>query len=195
VINIVSKDLDYYKNSGGGVTFSGGEPTMQPRFLLACLMKCKEIGIHTAIDTCGYVKWSVLKRMLPYVDLFLYDIKHMDAAKHEEHTGVGNESILKNIRNISQQGKPIWIRIPLIPGYNDSKENLHRIAEFVKPLMSVEKVVLLPYNKAASAKYKFIGKKHELEDLVPHSKKKMEDFVEIFSCLGDVIVTANGDLS
>jgi len=160
---------------------------MHPRFLVACLKKCKEIGIHTAIDTCGFVKWSVLKRMLPYIDLFLYDVKHMDSGKHEELTGVGNELILQNLRSISQQGKPIWIRIPLIPGCNDSEENLHRVAEFVKTLMSVEKVVLLPYNKAASAKYEFIGKKYELEDLVPHSKKEVEAFVEIFSCLGEVI--------
>ncbi len=187
VINVVRRDLVYYRNSGGGVTFSGGEPTMQPRFLVACLKKCKEIGIHTAIDTCGFVKWSVLKRMLPYIDLFLYDVKHMDSEKHEELTGVGNESILQNLRSINQQGKPIWIRIPLIPGCNDSEENLHRVAEFVKPLMSVEKVVLLPYNKAASAKYEFIGKKYELEDLVPHSKKEMDAFVEMFSCLGEVI--------
>ena len=187
VINVVRRDLVYYRNSGGGVTFSGGEPTMQPRFLVACLKKCKEIGIHTAIDTCGFVKWSVLKRMLPYIDLFLYDVKHMDSGKHEELTGVGNESILQNLRSISQQGKPIWIRIPLIPGCNDSEENLHRVAEFLKPLMRVEKVVLLPYNKAASAKYEFIGKKYELEDLVPHSKKEVEAFVEIFSCLGEVI--------
>ena len=184
VINAVERDSVYYRNSGGGVTFSGGESTMQPRFLIACLKKCKEIGMNTAIDTCGFVKWSVLERMLPYIDLFLYDLKHMDSEKHKKFTGAGNVLILQNLRSISQQGKRIWIRIPLIPGYNDSEENLHRVAEFTKPLVGVEKVTLLPYNKAAGAKYEFIGKKYELEDLVPHSKEEMEAFVEIFSCLG-----------
>ena len=156
---------------------------MQPRFLVACLKKCEEIGIHTAIETCGFVKWSVLERMLPYIDLFLYDVKHMDSGKHEEFTGVGNDLILQNLRRISQKGKPIWIRIPLISGFNDSEGNFHQVAEFVKPLRGVEKVCLLPYNQAAGAKYQFIGKKYGLEHLVPHSKEEMEAFVEIFSCL------------
>ena len=97
VIDIVLRDISYYKNSGGGVTFSGGEPTMQPRFLLACLKKCKEIGIHTALDTCGLVKWPIFDEILPYVDLLLYDIKDMDSEKHKQLTGVGNELILENL--------------------------------------------------------------------------------------------------
>jgi pyruvate formate lyase activating enzyme len=122
--------------------------------------------------------------MLPYIDLFLYDVKHMNSEKHEALAGAGNELILENLRNISQHGKPIWIRVPLIPGYNDSEENFRQIAEFVKPLKSVEKVTLLPYNEAAGAKYEFTGKEYELEHLVPHSKEKMETFLEIFSDLG-----------
>lgn len=184
VMNVVERDLVYYRNSGGGVTFSGGEPTMQPGFLTACLKRCKEMGINTAIDTCGFVKWPVLERMLPYIDLFLYDLKQMDSEKHQEFTGAGNALILQNLRSISRQGKRIWIRIPLIPGYNDSVENLRRVAEFAKPLGAIEKVVLLPYNKAAGAKYGFIGKKYELEDLVSHSKEEMAAFLEIFRRLG-----------
>ena len=184
VMDVIKRDLVYYRNSGGGVTFSGGEPLAQPRFLVPCLKRCKEIGIHTALDTSGFVKWSILERMLPYIDLFLYDVKHMDSGKHEKFTGVGNELILQNLRSISQQGKRIWVRIPLIPGCNDSEGNLHRVAEFVEPLTSVEKVVLLPYNIAASAKYQFIGKKYGLEHLVPHSNEEMAAFVEIFLRLG-----------
>jgi pyruvate formate lyase activating enzyme len=110
IINIVERDLVYYKNSGGGVTFSGGEPTAQPEFLASCLQKCKDLGIHTALDTCGFAKWSVFEKILPHVDLFLYDIKHMDNGKHAQFTGVGNELILENLKKISQRGKPVWVR-------------------------------------------------------------------------------------
>ena len=157
---------------------------MQPRFLTACLEKCKEMGIHTTLDTCGYVKWSVLEKMLPYIDLFLYDIKQMDSGKHEELTGVGNTLLLENLQNISSHGKPIWIRVPLIPGCNDEEENLRQIAEFVKPLTSVEKVVLLPYNQATTPRYQFVGKKYGLEHLTSQSKEEMTAFVEVFSRLG-----------
>jgi pyruvate formate lyase activating enzyme len=184
VMDVVERDTAYYRYSGGGVTFSGGEPLMQPRFLVASLKKCKEMGIHTTIETCGFVKWPVLERMLPYIDLFLYDVKHMDSGKHEELTGVGNELILQNLRQISQKGKPIWIRVPLIPGCNDSEENFHQIAEFVKPLRGAEQVSLLPYNQAAGSKYQFIGKKYGLGHLVSHSREEMVAFVEIFSRLG-----------
>ena len=184
VMDVIKRDLVYYRNSGGGVTFSGGEPLAQPRFLVPCLKRCKEIGIHTALDTSGFVKWSILERMLPYIDLFLYDVKHMDSGKHKQLTETGNELILENLRRISQQRKPIWVRIPLIPGCNDSEENLRRIAEFVRPLKSVEKVSLLPYNTAAGAKYQSIGINYELEQALPYPKERLTTFVEFFSRLG-----------
>ncbi len=184
VMDIVRRDMSYYKNSGGGVTFSGGEPTMQPRFLLACLKKCKEIGIHTALDTCGLVKWPVFDEILPYVDLFLYDIKDMDSEKHKKFTGVGNELILENLNRINQRGKSIWVRVPLIPGYNDSETDISRIANFIRLMKSVEKVSLLPYNSAAGAKYQFIGKHYELEHVVHQSEEKLMALVEVFSILG-----------
>ena len=170
VMNVVERDKEYYKKSGGGVTFSGGEPTAQPRFLLACLKRCKDAGIHTAIDTSGYVKWQVLEELLPYIDLFLYDVKHMDSRMHRQTTGVGNELILENLRRISQRGKSVWIRIPLIPGYNDSEVNLRHLAEFLKSLKTVQNVSLLSYNVLSGAKYHFIGQKYELEDTVAHTK-------------------------
>ncbi len=156
---------------------------LQPYFLAACLKKCKELGIHTAIDTCGFVQWSVLEKMLPYIDLFLFDLKHSDSVTHEELTGVGNELILQNVQNLSKHGKCIWIRVPLIPRYNDSEENLRRVAEFVKPLTSVERITLLPYNDAASAKYEFIGEKFELMQTVPHSKEEFGSLLKKFSKL------------
>lgn len=184
VMSIVERDLVYYRNSGGGVTFSGGEPTAQLDFLAACLKRCKDVGIHTAIDTSGFAKWSDFEVILPYVDLFLYDMKHTDSEKHRQFVGVDNELILENLKRISQQEKPIWIRIPLIPGYNDSEENLNRLAEFVRALKGVEKVSLLPYNSAAGAKYLSIGKRYELEHLGPYPREKTEALVEIFSSRG-----------
>ena len=181
VVDVVKRDIVYYTNSGGGVTFSGGEATFQPNFLTACLKACKELGIHTAVDTCGVVRWSVLEKMLPYVDLFLFDIKHMDSQTHKELTGAGNELILQNLRNLSNHDKTIWIRIPLIPGNNDSEENLRQTAEFIKPLAGIERITLLPYNDAAGAKYGFIGKKYPLEGIVPHSEMEYEEIVSTFS--------------
>ena len=164
VMDVIEKDLVYYNNSGGGVTFSGGEPTAQPDFLDLCLQRCHEKGINTAIDTCGLAKWSVFEKILPHVDLVLYDIKFADSQKHKLFTGVGNELILDNLKRISRKGKAIWIRIPLIPGYTDSQENLRQIAEFISVLDGIEKISLLPYNTASGARYLSIGKKFVLED-------------------------------
>jgi len=181
VIETVKRDTVYYRNSGGGVTFSGGEATLQPRFLTECLRRCNELGIHTAIDTCGYVRWPVLEKMLSYIDLFLFDVKHMDSTAHKKLTGVGNELILENLKKLSAAGKSIWIRIPLIPGHNDSESNLQKTAQFVSSLDGVKKITLLPYNDAAGAKYEFIGAVYELEKTEPYLKEKYESIVEHFS--------------
>jgi len=177
---VVRRDSVYYENSGGGVTFSGGEPTAQPRFLAACAQQCREEGIHTALDTCGFVEWTVLERILPHIDLFLFDLKHMDSQKHERLTGVNNDLILENLQRIDQRAKPIWIRIPLIPGYNDSKENLGGIAKMARHLTAVKKISILPYNSAAGAKYRLIGRDYGLEGL-DYSKEREQDILRIFA--------------
>ena len=184
VMDVVRRDTVYYRNSGGGVTFSGGEALGQPEFLTACLERCWQEGIHTAVDTSGFAKWSVFEKILPHTDLFLYDLKHVDSRKHEEMTGVGNAVILENLKRIDGRGKPIWVRVPLIPGYNDGVENLRQIAEFTKTLTNVEKVSLLPYNGAAGAKYSFMGRKYELAHLDGHTKQERSDFSKIFSSVG-----------
>jgi len=181
VVDVVKRDMNYYKNSGGGVTFSGGEPTYQSKFLKDCLKKCKELGVHTAIDTCGFLQWPVLEQLLPHIDLFLFDIKHMNSSAHENLTGVKNDLILTNLRHISEQGKSIWIRVPLIPDHNDSEQNLAMLAEYIKPLTGVEKITLLPYNDAAAAKYGFIGEKYRLADIEPYSMDESESILKIFS--------------
>jgi pyruvate formate lyase activating enzyme len=180
VMDVVRRDAVYYKNSGGGVTFSGGEPTAQPRFLAACAQQCREEGIHTALDTCGFVEWTVLEAVLPHIDLFLFDLKHMDSQEHERLTGVNNGLILENLRRIDQRAKPIWIRIPLIPGRNDSTENLGGIAELARQLTAVKKVSILPYNAAAGAKYRLIGRDYGLEEL-DYSKDREQDILRIFA--------------
>jgi pyruvate formate lyase activating enzyme len=180
VMDMVRRDSVYYDNSGGGVTFSGGEPTAQPRFLAACAKQCREEVIHTALDTCGLVEWAVLERILPHIDLFLFDLKHMDSQKHERLTGVNNDLILKNLQLIDQQAKPIWIRIPLIPGYNDSEENLGRIAEMVQHLTAVKKISILPYNSTAGAKYRLIGRDYSLERL-DYSEEREQEILQIFT--------------
>jgi pyruvate formate lyase activating enzyme len=180
VMNLIKRDFIYYKNSGGGVTFSGGEPTLQPSFLTACAEQCQEEGIHTALDTCGYVVWPVMEKILPHIDLFLFDLKHMDSQEHERLTGVKNDLILANLRRIDLQQKPIWIRFPLIPGYNDSEENLRQIAEMTGHLTSVRRISILPYNSAAGAKYRLIGRDYSLEGL-EYSREREKEIMRIFS--------------
>lgn len=167
VLEEVQKDTLFYQNSGGGVTFSGGEPTHQPDFLWHLAKRCQESGIHTALDTCGFVKPEVLKKVLEYTNLVLYDIKHMEPARHKELTGVDNRLILENARIIAKMGKPMIIRVPLIPGHNDSPENIKALAEFMKELR-LNKVDLLPYHSLGKIKYYRLGTEYKLEDLKPY---------------------------
>ena len=184
VIEDIKKDMVYYKNSGGGVTFSGGEPAAQPSFLTACLKGCHETGIHTAVETCGFVKWPTLEKMLPLIDLFLYDVKMMDNEKHQQLTGVGNELILENLKRLDEQGKTIWIRIPLITGCNDSVENIRQTAELARTLNNLAAVSLLPYNTAAEANYLSIGRKYELGSLGLYDKDRVVELAKIFTDYG-----------
>jgi pyruvate formate lyase activating enzyme len=184
VLSIIKRDSAYYKNSGGGVTFSGGEPALQPEFLKECLIKCRDAGIHTAVETCGYVKWPVLEEILPFVDLFLYDIKHLDSARHKDLTGAGNELILENLAKISAKDKAVWIRIPLITGCNDTMDNISQTAGFVAGLKAVQLVSLLPYNTAAGANYMATGREYSLKQLGLYSLEHGQELADIFTKLG-----------
>jgi pyruvate formate lyase activating enzyme len=184
VIEVVKKDIIYYKNSGGGVTFSGGEPAAQPRFLTTCLKICKEMGIHTAVETCGFVKWPTLEKMIPLIDLFLYDVKLMDNEMHKRLTGVDNELILENLKRIDEHGKTIWIRVPLITGCNDSIENIRQTAEFASTLKNLAAVSLLPYNTAAGVNYLSTGRKYELESLGLYDKDRVSELAKIYTSYG-----------
>jgi len=150
-------DQVFYEHSEGGVTFSGGEPTMQSKFLLNLLMLCKENGIHTTVDTSGYTSRNVLEKIIPYSDLFLFDLKMINRSKHEEHTGVDNQLILDNLRYLDEKGVEYHLRIPFIPGINDTKVDLDQLISFIGSLKQSSRVHLLPYHKTGLNKYKKFG--------------------------------------
>lgn len=174
IVDIVKKDALFYRNSGGGVTASGGEPTAQPHFLKGFLRKCQESGIHTTLDTCGYVQWGILDSVLENTELVFFDIKHMDPLRHKELTGVDNELILRNAAEIVRKGKPIRIRIPLIPGCNDAEENIKATGEFIVKL-GVTEVDILPYHQLGANKYKRLGLEYKLSEIRPYREEHIEE--------------------
>ncbi len=183
VLDVVEKDVSFYRNSGGGVTASGGEPTCQPDFLQELFRRCQESGLHTAVDTCGYVRWEVLERILEHVALVLFDIKHMDPVRHRELTGVDNQLILENARRTAQKGKPMIIRMPLIPGYNDSLGNIKSVAEFMNQT-GLRRIDLLPYHKLGVSKYKRLGREFQLGEVKSYSEEKVQPIQELFESYG-----------
>ncbi len=164
VLEAVEKDRVFYEESGGGVTFSGGEPLMQPEFLRECLTAARERGLHTAVDTCGHAATASLLDVADAADLFLFDLKLMDEARHRELFGVSNRLILENARALSGRGRPIWLRVPLVPGVNDDRENLAATAAFARTLDSVERVNLLPFHRTAREKYLRLGRAGEMNE-------------------------------
>ena len=165
VLEEVDKDRLLYETSGGGVTLSGGEPTMQPRFAATLLGALKEHGYHTALDTSGHAEGSVFERVLAKADLVLYDLKHMDSFTHGEITGVPNGLILANLERAAGSGKTLVVRVPVIPGHNDSPENFTAMAGFLGGLKGVESVELLPYHNLGAPKYMALGREYALEGL------------------------------
>jgi pyruvate formate lyase activating enzyme len=157
VMQEILKDQSLYINSGGGVTFSGGECMLQIDFLEELLIECKKCGIHTAVDTAGCVPFEYFKRIIPYTDLFLYDVKCIDSEKHKRYTGVANEMILDNLGNLLSTDKEVWIRIPIIPTVNDSEEEIHSIKKLLSNYRKPEKIEMLPYHAMGEHKYEALG--------------------------------------
>lgn len=184
IMAAIKKDLPFYDESQGGVTFSGGEPLMQPRFLKALLDACGRLGIHRAVDTCAYVQTELLLSVAEKTEVFLLDLKHMDSDQHLRFTGVPNELILKNIRLLAAQGKNIQIRIPLIEGVNSGAENIRKSGEFIASLDTVESVDLLPYHSIAAAKYQKLKRKNPGKHLAPASKHKIEYTAKLLADMG-----------
>lgn len=184
VMGEILKDRIFYENSGGGVTFSGGEPLMQMDFLESLLEECRKEDIHRAVDTSGYAPFDSFRRILDSVDLFLYDLKMMDDAKHQETTGVSNRLILENLQRLDQNGSPFHIRIPVIPGINDTKENAGQTGEFLKKLSQVEMINLLPYHKAATEKYRSLGKKYHYPNIEAPAGERVREIKAVLESFG-----------
>lgn len=159
------EDREFYEASGGGVTLSGGECLMQPEFCAALLRELKQQGIHTAVDTCGFVSKAALDQVMPYTDVFLYDLKAYDEQVHIRCTGQSNQKILENLRYIDDCGKTSEIRIPFVPEYN--KEEIPMLADFVRTLNHVTAVKILPYHNYAGSKYTALGMQHTLPSALP----------------------------
>jgi pyruvate formate lyase activating enzyme len=174
VLAVIRKDIPFYDESGGGATFSGGEPLLQPEFLWEMLAGCRDLDIHTAVDTTGFAQTSVLLETARWTDLFLYDVKHMDPEKHKLYTGVDNTLILENLKALTDSGAKVAIRIPLIPGVNDDEENIERTGRFVASLKGIVSVHVLPYHAAARNKYAKWGKTYRLPDTLPPSAEEQD---------------------
>jgi len=180
---MVKKDEQYYKRSGGGVTIGGGEPTFQPSFTYSLLKQCQRHGLHTAIDTCGYTLNGLALRILEEADLLLYDIKHMDPKGHLKNTGAENNLVLANLERLAALGKAIIIRMPIVPGYNDSTENIRVTAAFLSKMKTIERVDLLPYHKYGIVKYIELGKTYEL-DVKPPTEERMDSIRRTLESFG-----------
>jgi pyruvate formate lyase activating enzyme len=182
VVAKVEQDRIFYDNSGGGMTASGGEPLVQWEFVSRVFERCREKGIHTALDTCGMAPWKNLERVIEHADLVLFDIKHMDSAIHKVGTGVGNETILENARMVAKR-VTTWVRIPLIPGFNDSESNLTNIAQFAAEI-GAEKISLLPYHNLGSSKYPKLGRTYVMEDTPLLAEEKVEEVKSWLEAMG-----------
>ena len=174
----IERDVLFFDESGGGVTFSGGEPLLQRAVLGALLRECKANEIHTAVDTCGFATWEAIDGLREWVDLFLYDLKLMDDTKHRAYTGVSNVLILENLRALSRHGNSILLRVPIIPGVNDDVENLQQIGAFAAALPHLVGVDVLPYHHTAVDKYRRLDMVYGLPELRPPSNGVMEHVAE-----------------
>jgi pyruvate formate lyase activating enzyme len=158
------KDAVAFKHSHGGVTLSGGEPLLQPEFTVALVRALAAEGISVGVDTCGYVPRETIKRVLPYVDYFLWDVKMVNERRHTQLTGVSSRRILHNLRFVSEQGTPIYIRVPLVPGYTDREEDLKSVCHLAQRLASVVEVDLLPMHHLGQARYLSLGRDYPIEN-------------------------------
>ena len=184
VADIALKDAAFYDESGGGVTFSGGEPLFQWEFVRQCSTLLKKRGIHIAVETSGAVKNNAIRQVAPHVDLFLYDLKHIDPAEHKKYCGMGNENILENLQTLSALGKELIIRMVVIPGVNDDPETVGRLCRVLKKTGGIRSVSLLPLHKSATEKYNRLDKEFLIADFEIPDTEKMESVAKIFQSSG-----------
>ena len=165
LLPILLEDREFYNNSNGGVTLSGGECLMQPDFCAELLQRLKAEGVNTAVDTCGFVPKDTIEKVIPYTDIFLYDIKAFDEDVHIKCTGHTNKPILENLRYIDSRGKAVEIRIPYVPKFND--DQIEKIADFLSTLKNITKIRVLPYHNYAGSKYKALDMSNTLPEILP----------------------------
>ena len=189
----VEKDRAFYDTSGGGVTVSGGEPTTQPAFLEAFLRLCRAGDIPTALDTCGHADWPVYERLLPLVDLVLYDLKFIDRERHRRATGVAPDRILENARRIARDGRPMWVRTPVVPGCTDDADNVAALASYIRDeLPTVLRWELLAYTNLGRPKYRRLDRPDPLESAELPTRDHMEGLSRLARQAGVEIVTWSG---
>ena len=180
----VEKDLPFFEQSGGGVTFSGGEPFAQPQFLEELLAEAVSRDINVAVDTCGQAPWELIDRLRESIDLFLYDLKIMDDDLHKRETGVSNKTILDNLEKLSAAGENILIRVPIIPSINDDEENIRELSEFVNSLAGDHTVQILPYHETGTGKYDLLEKKYATGQVSRPDHGKMEKIARVIKSHG-----------
>jgi len=183
VFKIVKKDIDYYEASGGGLTCSGGEVLTQPEFVAALFRRCREAGIHTCADTSGWGSREAMETILEDCDLVYFDLKHMNAAEHKKLCGQSNDLILNNLALIAEEKVPLVLRVPLIPGCNDSNENITAIAETAARLLKDVPVHILPYHRYGTNKYRMLDMKYPLETTegsAPEELDRARNIIESF---------------
>ncbi len=183
LVEEILADKIFYQR-GGGLSFSGGECLLQADFVREVLMLCKAQGLHTCVDTSGLVPFSELEKTLEFCDLYLYDIKCMSSEKHKEFTGCSNAQILENIQKLSNIGQEVWIRIPVIPGFNDTKEEMEEIAKFLTSLDHKYPVTLIPYHGLGSKKYESLGLEYSFDTKESMGKERIKEFAEVFEGYG-----------
>ncbi|MFQ5979417.1 MAG: glycyl-radical enzyme activating protein [Candidatus Heimdallarchaeota archaeon] len=184
VITDIEKDTIFYDESGGGVTFSGGEPLLQFEFLDKLLDACLEREISTTLDTSGYAPWNVITRIKDKIDLFLYDLKLLDDENHQKYTGVSNKLVLSNLKKLDGEGKNIILRFPIIPNITNTKTEINLIASYIKELQTTKEIDLLPYHSFQTAKYERLRRPYKLAALSPPTNERLEQLKAFFSKLG-----------
>lgn len=192
VLAEVLQDRMFYEESGGGVTFSGGEPLGQPDFLRELLRACRASGISTAVDTCGYAPWEQLASIAPLTDLFLYDLKTIDDKRHVAYTGASNKLILANLKALGRIHANIWVRVPIVPGFNDDGAALEAIGRFAAAVPSVRQVNLLPYHATGASKLARLGRTYPAGEVSRLSPTQMAAAADTFRAAGMTNIHTGG---
>ena len=191
-VDVLARDVAFYRNSGGGITLSGGEPMAQPEFSAEILRLCKMRGIHTAIQTCGMASSQDYERVLPSLDLVIFDLKHSDAKIHQQLTGSSNERILENLHLLDTSAANLVVQIPLVPGKNDSPDNFRQMLSIAGQLKNLQGVSLLAYHNLGAAQYRSLGYDYSLQNLPPPPSEYLSAFKEQVRQFGLPLVCFNG---